>query len=76
MSPTVPALKASRSAIDIDLDYPVLLFVTVSIHRCLGCSRFFRVQPAFLRPNAVYTERVRKKAVLSVYEDGMAMRGG
>ena len=66
--------EVSRSAIDIDLDHPVLLLVTVSVHRCGGCSRFFRVQPSFLRPNAVYTERVRKKAVLSVYEDGMAMR--
>jgi hypothetical protein len=27
-----------------------------------------------LRPNAVYTERVRQKATLSVYEDGMAVR--
>jgi len=64
----------SRSAIDIDLDHPVLLLVTVSVHRCPGCSRYFRVQPSFLRPNAIYTERVREKAVLSVYEDGMAIR--
>jgi transposase len=28
----------------------------------------------FLRKNAVYTERVREKAVLSVYEDGMPFR--
>jgi hypothetical protein len=64
----------SRSAIDIDVDHPVLLLVSVSVHRCRGCSRYFRVQPPFLRPNAVYTERVREKAVLSVYEDEMAIR--
>jgi transposase len=66
--------EVSRIAIDVDLDQPVLLLVTVSVHRCPGCSRYFRIQPPFLRPNAIYTERVRKKAVLSVYEDGMAIR--
>lgn len=66
--------EVSRTAIDVDLDHPVLLLVTVSVHRCLGCSRYFRIQPPFLRPNTIYTERVRKKAVLSVYEDGMAIR--
>jgi hypothetical protein len=64
----------SRNAIDIDLDNPVLLVVTVSVHRCLGCSRYFRAQPPFLRKNAVYAERVRQKAVSSVYEDGMPFR--
>jgi hypothetical protein len=64
--------EASRSAIDIDVDHPVLLLV--SVHHCAGCSRYFRLQPPCLRPNAVYTERVRRKAVLSVYEDGMAIR--
>jgi hypothetical protein len=72
-----PALKVwetSRSAIDIDLDHPVLLLVTVSVHRCPGCSRYFRAQPPFLRKNAVYAERVREKAVSSVCEDGMPFR--
>jgi lambda repressor-like predicted transcriptional regulator len=66
--------ERSRSAIDIDLDHPVLLLVTVSVHRCPDCSRYFRAQPSFLRKNAVYAERVRQKAVLSVYEDGMPFR--
>ena len=66
--------EVSRTAIDIDLDHPVLLLVTVSVHRCPGCSCYFRAQPPFLRPNAIYTERVREKAVLSVYADGMALR--
>jgi transposase len=52
----------------------VLLLVTVSVHRCSTCSAYFRAQPPFLRRNAVYAERVRQKAVLSVYEDGMAFR--
>lgn len=64
----------SRTAIDINLDHPVLLLVTVSVHRCRTCSSHFRVQPPFLRPNAVYAERVREKAVFSVYEDGMPFR--
>jgi hypothetical protein len=66
--------EVSRTAIDIDLDHPVLLLVTVSVHRCPGCSCYFRAQSPFLRPNAIYTERVREKAVLSVYADGMALR--
>lgn len=66
--------EVSRTAIDVDLDHPVLLRVSVSVHRCSSCSRHFRVQPPFLRPNAVYAERVRQKAVFSVYEDGMPFR--
>jgi transposase-like protein len=52
----------------------VFLLVTVSVHHCRHCNRHFRVQPPFLRKGAVYTERVREKAILSVYEDGMAIR--
>jgi len=63
-----------RVAIDIDLDLPVLLHVTVSRHRCPSCQRYFRAQPPFLRPDATYTNRVVQKAVQSVYRDGMAMR--
>jgi len=63
----------SRTAIDVDLDHPVLLLGTVSVHRCQGCGRHFRAQPPFLRPDATYTIRVVEKAVASVVEDGMAM---
>ena len=66
--------ETSRTAIDVDLDGPVLLLVTVSVHHCSTCSRHFRAQPPFLHRNAVYTDRVRNKAVLSVYEDGMPFR--
>jgi hypothetical protein len=66
--------EVSRTAIDINLEGPVLLLVTVSVHRCSACSGYFRVQPPFLRRNAVYAERVREKAILSVYEDGMPFR--
>lgn len=68
------AWETSRTAIDIDLDGSVFLLVTVSVHHCRHCNRHFRVQPPFLRKGAVYTERVREKAILSVYEDGMAIR--
>ena len=50
------------------------MLVTVSVHRCRDCSHYFRAQPSFLRKNAVYAERVRQKAILSVYEDGMPFR--
>jgi hypothetical protein len=33
---------ATRVAIDIDLDQPVILGVTVSVHVCSTCSRMFR----------------------------------
>jgi hypothetical protein len=63
--------EANRTAIDIDLDQAVLLQVTVSVHCCASCPRYFRVQPPFLRPDATYTNRVVAKAVASVYQDGM-----
>jgi hypothetical protein len=63
-----------RVAIDLDLDRPVLLQVTVSRHHCAPCRRYFRAQPPFLRPDATYTIRVVGKAVEAVYQDGLAMR--
>lgn len=65
---------ATRTAIDLDLDHPVLLAVTVSVHYCPECHHYFRVRPPFLRPDAIYTNRVVRTAVQSVYQDGMAMR--
>jgi DNA-binding CsgD family transcriptional regulator len=66
--------RARRTAIDVELECPVLLCVTVSVHYCPDCDHYFRAQPPFLRHNAIYTNRVVEKAVRSVYEDGMAMR--
>ena len=63
-----------RVAIDIDLDHPVVLAVEVGVHVCPVCSRMFRAQPPFLRPRAIYTQRVVQKAVEAVYHDGLAMR--
>ena len=65
---------ASRTAIDLALDHPVLLQLTVSVHHCEACHHYFRVQPPFLRPDAIYTNRVVVKAVQSVYQDQMAVR--
>jgi len=64
--------ETSRTAVDIDLDQPVLLQVTVSVHHCIACRHFFRAQPPFLRPDATYANRVVAKAVASVLRDGMA----
>jgi hypothetical protein len=61
-------------AIDIDLEQPVLLLITVSVHFCPTCHHFFRAQPPFLRPDASYTNRVVQKAIQSVSHDGMAFR--
>lgn len=73
---TLPAAfvwETSRTAIDIDLDQPVLLQVVVSVHHCKACHHFFRAQPPFLRPDATYSNRVVAKAVASVLRDGMAV---
>ncbi len=64
--------ETRRTALDIDLECPVLLLVTVSVHHCRSCRHYFRARPPFLRPDATYTTRVVAKAVRSVYEDGMA----
>jgi hypothetical protein len=64
----------ARTAIDLDLDQPTLLLVTVSVHHCRPCHHYFRAQPPFLRADAVYTNRVVTKAVQTVYQDGMAFR--
>jgi Transposase len=65
---------ATRVAVDIDLEQPVVLAVIVSVHICPVCGRMFRAQPPFLRPRAIYTLRVVQKAVAAVYCDGLAMR--
>jgi len=65
---------ATRTAIDIDLEHPALLAVRVSVHYCSACHHYFRAQPPFLRPDAIYTRRVVRKAVESVYVDGLAFR--
>ncbi len=72
--PATRFTTATRTAIDIHLDHPVLLHITVSVHHCTTCHRYFRAQPPFIRPNAIYTNRVIDKAVRSVTEDGLAMR--
>jgi transposase len=72
---TVPSYStAERTAIDLNLEYPVLLHVTVSVHYCAECDHYFRAQPPFLQRGAIYANRVVDKAVQSVYADGMAMR--
>jgi Transposase len=64
----------TRVAIDLDVDQPVVLAVEVSVHQCAACARFFRAQPSFLRPGAVYAQRVVQKAVEALYHDGLAVR--
>ena len=66
--------EAERTAVDIDLNHPVLLVVQVSVHHCRRCGCYFRLQPPFLRTDAIYTNRVVAKAIHSVYQDRMAMR--
>jgi len=39
-----------------------------------ACHRYFRAQPPFIPPSAIYTNRVIGKAVQSVVEDGLALR--
>src|SRR6185503_8544122 len=72
--PAVRFSTADRVAIDLNLDHPILLLITVSVHFCPICQHYFRAQPPFLRPDAIYTNRVVATAVAAVYQDGMAMR--
>ena len=72
--PATRVWEASRTAIDLDLDQPVVLAVVVSVHHCPPCRHYVRAQPPFLRPDAIYTHRVVTKAVQAVYQDGLAMR--
>ena len=65
---------ARRTAIDLDLDTPVLLQIVTSVHHCQECEHYFRAQPPFMRPRAIYTRRVVEKAVQSVFHDNMALR--
>jgi hypothetical protein len=51
-----------RLAIDLHLEHPVLLHITVSVHYCADCHHYFRQQPPFLRRDAIYTDRVVDKA--------------
>jgi hypothetical protein len=64
----------ARTAIDLDLDAPVLLRVAVSVHYCSVCRHHFRAQPPFLRPDALYTNRIVAKAIQAVFVDGLAIR--
>src|SRR5262249_47034515 len=48
--------------------------VTVSVHHCRACRHHFRAQPPFLRPDAIYTNRIVVKAVQAVFADGLAFR--
>src|SRR6266545_8390752 len=63
--------NAERVAIDLDLDRPTLLLITVSVHFCVPCRHYFRAQPPFLHPDASYTNRVVATAVAAVYNDRM-----
>lgn len=65
---------ATRTAIDLALDGPALLLVSVSVQHCASCAHTFRAQPPFLRPDATHTNGVVAKAIQSVYQDGMAVR--
>jgi hypothetical protein len=46
----------------------------VSVHHCRVCDHYFRAQPPFLRPDAIYARRVVRKAIEAVNQDGLAMR--
>jgi len=72
--PAARFTTATRTAIDLHLEHPVLLHLTVSVHHCCLCRHFFRAQPPFLRPGAVYTNRMVAKAVAAVYQDQMPFR--
>lgn len=52
---------------------PTIIDVHVGVYLCLSCEHYLRACPPFLRPKAIYTNRVIATAVASVFEDGMAI---
>lgn len=84
IQPTLPCARCGgqaarvwdvgRTAIDLVLEAPVLLQVEVSVHACRTCHRHFRAQPPFLRPDAIYTNRIVAKALDAMYQVGLAFR--
>ena len=65
--------KTPQTPIDSGLDGPVFLLVTVEDHHACRCGRHSDPDRCFWG-SAVYTWRVRHKAILSVYAGGTAMR--
>jgi hypothetical protein len=68
--------EVSRTAIDVDLDHPVLLLVTVSVHRCCTCSRHFpKFSFHFSAPMPSMPSGCARRLSFSVYEDGVCLSG-
>ena len=63
-----------RTAIEVELDAPVVHLVCVSVHHCRSCRHYFRAQPPCLRPDASYTNRVIAQAIRAVVAAGLAFR--
>ena len=72
--PPVAVNQTLCQIIELHLVHRVLLHLTVSVHHCCLCRHFFRAQPPFLRPGAVYTNGMVAKAVAAVYQDQMPFR--
>ena len=64
---------AVRTAMDIGLERPILLMITVGGYRCPRCrkKRFFRTPLDFLAPHCYYVNRRREKLIASIREDQM-----
>jgi transposase-like protein/predicted RNA-binding Zn-ribbon protein involved in translation (DUF1610 family) len=64
---------ATRHALDIGLDRPVLLQINVGVYRCPRCrkKRYFRTPLNFIEPGHLYVDRCRQKLVESVVLDQM-----
>lgn len=64
--------EVKRTALDCSVeDGYGFLQITVGVFHCSKCSKHFRNQPVFIRPKALYTNRVANVAIASVIEDGM-----
>jgi hypothetical protein len=47
--PAARFTMAERVAIDLDLDHPIVLLITVSVHFCASCQRYFRASASALQ---------------------------
>ncbi len=62
---------AKRCAIDIDSNGQTLLKINIGVYFCTSCKKYYRFQPNYLKPRALFSNRVMNIAVASIIEDGM-----
>jgi len=64
--------KSRRQLRDLGLHHPIVLEVVQSVHYCKRCDGHFKLPIDDLaEPGSLFTNRVKEKALASVFEDGL-----